>query len=489
MSADPAQAPIDKELLKGNFTLADMDRMVGDIVLDQSTHNNPPISIPGLTKATGVKASPWWVAFAFGFSVLQLLLLSVVWLLMKGIGIWGNNQPVGWGFDIINFVWWIGIGHAGTLISAILLLLKQKWRNSINRFAEAMTIFAVMCAGLYPLLHTGRPWVAYWLFPYPNMLNMWPQFRSPLIWDVFAVNTYITISVVFWFVGLIPDFATLRDRAANKIARTIFGALSMGWRGAARHWERYEHASYILAGLSTPLVLSVHTIVSYDFAMGIVPGWNVTIFPPYFVAGAVFAGFAMVITFAIPLRKWYKLEALITNKHLDWMAKVMLATGMIVAYGYCMEVFYAWYAAVPLERSLLFNRVNIFGAPYSWAFWMLILTNVILVMPLWFPKVRANHKYLMFACFSISVGMWFERYVIIPLSLTRDWLPGSYGYYTPTIWDFTMFAGTIGMFIFLMFLFIRFMPIINIYEMKELVHQLHDQEHGHSDSKEGASAH
>jgi molybdopterin-containing oxidoreductase family membrane subunit len=315
---------------------------------------------------------------------------------------------------------------------------------------------------------------------------MWPQFRSPLFWDVFAVNTYITISVVFWYVGLVPDFATLRDRAKSRLTQLAFGALSMGWRGSARHWARYEHASLILAGLSTPLVLSVHTIVSFDFAMGIVPGWNVTIFPPYFVAGAVFAGFAMVITFAIPLRKWYGLESLITMKHLDWMAKIMLATGLIVSYGYAMEVFFAWYAAVPLERTLLFNRLLLWQSPYSWAFWSLILFNALIPQVLWLPKMRQNLTVLFVVCFSVSIGMWFERYVIIPISLTRDWLPSSFGYYTPTIWDFSMFAGTIGLFIFLMFLFVRFLPFINIYEMKELVHEMEHESHG---SKEGAATH
>jgi molybdopterin-containing oxidoreductase family membrane subunit len=423
--------------------------------------------------------------FGGGFMLLQVLMLAITMLLLKGIGIWGNNQPTGWGFDIINFVWWIGIGHAGTLISAVLLLMKQKWRNSINRFAEAMTIFAVMCAGLYPLLHTGRPWVAYWLFPYPNILGLWPQFRSPLIWDVFAVSTYMTVSIVFWIVGMIPDFATLRDRAQTKFARLAFGMASLGWRGSARHWARYEHATMILAGLSTPLVLSVHSIVSFDFAMGIVPGWNVTIFPPYFVAGAVFAGFAMVLALGIPIRKWYKLESFITMKHLDWMAKIMLATGLIVVYGYAMEVFYAYYSGSPYEGSLLWNRMN---GPYAWAFWSLIICNALAPQVLWSPKMRQNTTVLFVVSMFVSVGMWFERFVIIPMSLTRDYLPGAYGYYTPTIWDFAMFFGSIGLFIFLMFLFVRFLPVINIFEMKELLHQKEHEANGHEET-EGASAH
>lgn len=486
MSSNPT--PVDPALLTGEYDEAKLDSVIGNIVLDQKTHNYPEIAVPGPIK--GLKTNPWQIMFGLGFLGLNALLLAVGNLLLSGIGIWGNNQPVGWGFDIINFVWWIGIGHAGTLISAVLLLLRQRWRNSINRFAEAMTIFAVMCAGLYPLLHTGRPWVAYWLFPYPNVLGMWPQFRSPLIWDVFAVSTYMTVSILFWFVGLIPDFATLRDKATAAIPRFAYGALSMGWTGNAKHWHRYEQASLFLAALSTPLVLSVHTIVSYDFAMGIVPGWNVTIFPPYFVAGAVFAGFAMVLTFAIPLRKWYKLEDLITMKHIDWMCKVMLATGLIVFYGYIMEVFFAFYSGEPAELALLHNRVNLFNAPYSWAFWILILTNGIIPQVLWHPKMRQNLGVIFTVCMSISIGMWFERYVIIPISLTRDFLPSSFGFYTPTIWDFLMFGGTIGMFLFLMFLFVRFLPMINMFEMKELLHQLHEHHHDdHHGDKEPAANH
>lgn len=485
MAEDRNIAPVDRDLLVGTHNDASFDDAIGGIVLDQSRHNQPEIKIPGVKF---LKASPWWVAFGIGFTFVNLLLVSVVYLVFTGIGIWGNNQPTGWGFDIINFVWWIGIGHAGTLISAILLLLKQKWRNSINRMAEAMTIFAVMCAGMYPLLHTGRPWVAYWLMPYPNKLAMWPQFRSPLVWDVFAVSTYMTVSIVFWYVGLIPDFGTLRDNAKTRTKQLVYGALSMGWRGSAKHWHRYEHASIILAGLSTPLVLSVHTIVSFDFAMGVVPGWNVTIFPPYFVAGAVFAGFAMVILFAIPLRKWYKLENFITEKHLDWMAKIMLATGLIVFYGYIMEAFYAWYSQVPVETALLWNRANLLESPYSWAFWMLILCNGVIPQMMWFPKLRRSTAALITVCLSVSVGMWFERYVIIPLSLTRDYLPSSFGFYTPTFWDFAMFFGTIGLFIFLMFLFVRFLPLINIFEMKELAHDMHKEGHGHDHSTKEASA-
>jgi molybdopterin-containing oxidoreductase family membrane subunit len=444
--------PTPEVMLEGTHTYESLDEKIGSIALDQKQH-----------------AARWFAILGVAFLGVNALLASIAWLLYKGIGVWGNNQPVGWGFDIINFVWWIGIGHAGTLISAILLLLRQQWRNSINRFAEAMTLFAVMCAGLYPLLHTGRPWVAYWLFPYPNILAMWPQFRSPLIWDVFAVSTYITVSALFWFVGLIPDFATLRDRVRSKIARPIFGVLAMGWRGSAKHWLRYETSYLILAGLSTPLVLSVHSIVSLDFAVSIVPGWNVTIFPPYFVAGAVFAGFAMVLTFAIPLRRWYKLEGIITMTHIDWMCKIMLATGLIVFYGYIMEFFYAWYSGNPYELFLKDNRMS---GPYAVMFWSLWLCNGLVPQILWSPKMRRNLPVVFVVSQFVSIGMWLERFVIIPMSLHRDYLPSSWGMYTPTIVDWAMFIGTMGFFVFMMFLFIRFLPMINIFEMKELLYRV-----------------
>ena len=461
----PTPDKLDERLLTAEYTNESVDELLGDLVLDQSTHSQPVINLP-----MGFKTSPWVVTALVGFLFVNLMLLTITVLISMGIGIWGDNQPVGWGFDIINFVWWIGIGHAGTLISAILLLLRQHWRNAINRFAEAMTIFAVMCAGLFPLLHTGRPWVAYWLFPYPNVLGLWPQFRSPLIWDVFAISTYFIVSLLFWIVGMIPDFATLRDRAKKRFPQVLFGVISLGWRGSAKHWYRYMHATIILAGLSAPLVLSVHSIVSLDFAMSIVPGWNITIFPPYFVAGAVYAGFAMVILFAIPLRRWYSLQHIITMKHFDWMAKVMLATGLIVAYGYLVEWFYAWYSGVPFELSLLYNRMNVFEAPYALLYWSLLLCNVGIPQLLWFPRIRRNLKALFYISLVISVGMWLERFVIIPMSLTRDYLPSSFGYYSPTFWDYAMFFGTIGFFIFLMMLFVRFLPMINIFETKETVH-------------------
>ncbi|MCC7237019.1 MAG: polysulfide reductase NrfD, partial [Bryobacterales bacterium] len=399
-------------------------------------------------------------------SLASLLGVSMYYLLFKGIGVWGPNVPVGWGFDIINFVWWIGIGHAGTLISAILLLLKQEWRTSINRFAEAMTLFAVACAGMYPLMHTGRPWLAYWMLPYPNTMGMWPQPRSPLLWDVFAVSTYASVSAMFWFVGLIPDLATLRDKATSKVTRYLFGILSLGWRGSAAHWQRYEMSYLLLAGLSTPLVVSVHTIVSFDFAIGIIPGWHTTVFPPYFVAGAIFAGFAMVLTLAIPMRAFYHLEDFITMRHIENMCKVMLATGIIVIYGYFLEVFFGWYSANEFEKSMILNRIS---GPYAWSYWALIFCNGLAPQILWWKKYRRNLMLVWVVSNIVSVGMWLERWVIIVVSLHRDFIPASWGYYTPTIFDEAFFAGTIGLFLTLMFLFVRVLPAIAMFEMKLLV--------------------
>jgi Ni/Fe-hydrogenase subunit HybB-like protein len=415
----------------------------------------------------------WFIGFAIAFSITMILLLTITNLVFTGIGIWGNNVPVGWAFDIINFVWWIGIGHAGTLISAILLLLRQEWRTSINRFAEAMTLFAVACAGLFPLLHTGRPWLAYWLFPYPNTMGIQPQFRSPLMWDVFAVSTYASVSALFWFIGLIPDFATLRDRAKSTAWKKAYGLLAMGWRGSARHWLRYEAAYLLLAGLATPLVLSVHTIVSFDFAVSQIPGWHATIFPPYFVAGAIYAGFAMVLTLTIPLRKFYGLEDFITMRHIHNMAKVMLATGLIVAYGYMMEVFFGWYSANQYESYMIWNRMT---GPYALFYWALILCNVIVPQFLWSKKIRSNMVILWIISIIVGVGMWLERFVIIVTSLHRDFLPGSWGMYSPTMWDWTMFIGTIGLFFSLLFLFIRFLPIISIFEMRTILPQAEVEE-------------
>jgi molybdopterin-containing oxidoreductase family membrane subunit len=408
----------------------------------------------------------WFIALGVSALFVGLLATALTYLVARGVGLWGINEPVAWGVDIVNFVWWIGIGHAGTLISAILLLLRQEWRTSINRFAEAMTLFAVMCAGIFPLFHLGRPWLAYWLLPYPNTMGTWPQFRSPLLWDVFAVSTYATVSAMFWYVGLIPDLATLRDRAKSLVWKRIYGALALGWRGAARHWERYETAYLLLAGLATPLVVSVHTVVSFDFAVGLIPGWHTTIMPPYFVAGAIYSGFAMVMTLAIPLRKLYHLEDFITMRHLDNMAKVMLATGMIVVYGYAMEAFFAWYSGNQYERFMLINRM--FG-PYGWTYWALLSCNLLTPQFLWIKAVRSNVIVLFVISIIVNVGMWLERFVIVVTSLHRDFLPSSWDMYTPTKWDWALYLGTLGFFIFLLLLFIRFLPMISIFEMRTLV--------------------
>lgn len=444
---------------------------------DEGMHLTSPVIEPGHTFASVTdkisalalkRRTPigWFIGFALSFALAQILLLTIAYLVTTGIGIWGNNVPVGWAFDIINFVWWIGIGHAGTLISAILLLLRQEWRTSINRFAEAMTLFAVACAGLFPLLHTGRPWLAYWLFPYPNTMAMWPQFRSPLMWDVFAVSTYASVSALFWYIGLIPDLATLRDRAKSRWFQIVYGMAALGWRGSARHWHRYETAYLLLAGLSTPLVLSVHTIVSFDFAVSQVPGWHATIFPPYFVAGAIYAGFAMVLVLTIPLRKFYGLEDFITMRHIRNMSKVMLATGLIVFYGYIMEAFFGWYSANEYEWYMIKNRMT---GPYALYYWLLIICNGVVPQLLWMKKVRHNLALVFIISIVVSIGMWLERFIIIVTSLHRDFLVSSWGMYSPTMWDWSMFIGTIGLFFSLLFLFIRFLPVISIFEMRTIL--------------------
>ena len=417
--------------------------------------------------------TPGWV-FGLFVAVCCLMLLNTVITLLaiRGVGIWGIRIPAAWGFAIVNFVWWIGIGHAGTLISAILLLLHQRWRTSINRFAEAMTIFAVMCAGMFPLLHMGRPWLFYYLMPYPNPMWVWPQFRSPLVWDVFAVSTYFTVSLLFWFVGLIPDLATLRDRATNKAKKIIYGILAMGWRGSAVHWSRYEIASLLLAGLATPLVVSVHTVVSFDFTIGIIPGWHTTIFPPYFVAGAIYSGFAMVLTLAIPIRKYYHLEDLVTIRHLDIMAKVMLATGLIVAYGYLIEGFLAFYSGDQYEIYMMLNR---FHGQYAPLYWSLISCNILLPQLLWSKKIRRNVGLLFILSLIVNTGMWLERFVIIVISLSRDFVPSSWGMYYPTRWDWATYIGTFGLFFTLFFLFIRALPMISIVEVRALVHETNEE--------------
>jgi molybdopterin-containing oxidoreductase family membrane subunit len=418
-----------------------------------------------LTKHTPVF---WLTSFAIGFLLLQGLLASAVLLFGKGVGIWGIRTPVMWGFAITNFVWWIGIGHAGTLISAILLLLNQSWRNSINRFAEAMTLFAVACAGLFPLLHMGRPWLFYWMLPYPNTMNVEPNFRSPLVWDVFAVSTYATVSLLFWFVGLIPDLGTLRDRAKNMFSKYTYGILAMGWRGSAKHWSIYETASLLLAGLATPLVLSVHTVVSFDFTIAIVPGWHSTFFPPYFVAGAIYSGFAMVLALAIPLRAAYGLQGLITDRHLENSAKVMLATGLIVAYAYIMETFMAWYSGSVYEQQAFWNRMT---GPYSAQYWFLISCNVVAPNLLWFKKFRSSPVLLFVSSIVVLIGMWLERYMIIVSSLAQDFVPSSWSLFHATRWDWATYWGTIGFFMVLFFLFIRALPMISIFEVRTLLPQ------------------
>ncbi len=437
----------------------------------------PPVIAPGHTFGTITdkisaivltRRMPlgWLIGFGIAFLAVMMFLTAVTYLFARGVGIWGVNVPIAWGFAIVNFVWWIGIGHAGTLISAILLLLHQKWRQSINRFAEAMTLFAVACAGMFPLLHLGRPWLFYWLFPYPNSMTVWPQFRSPLIWDVFAVSTYATVSLIFWYVGMVPDLATLRDRARSVVGRVFYGVAALGWRGSARHWARYESAYLLLAGLATPLVVSVHTVVSFDFAIAIVPGWHTTIFPPYFVAGAIYSGFAMVLTLAIPIRVAYGLEDFITQRHLENMAKIMLATGLIVAYGYSMEGFISWYSGDTYERFMYWNRIT---GPYWPAWWALIATNIVTPQCLWLKRVRRNTPLLFVVALIINTGMWLERFVIVITSLHRDFTPSAWGMYYPTIWDWATFIGTLGLFTALMFLFLRFLPMISIFEMRSLL--------------------
>ena len=436
----------------------------------------PPVIAPGHSPASVTdKISsvvlgrmPLWFYAAMGVAFLGTLMLlgSLTKLVFTGIGIWGNNQPVGWAFDIINFVWWIGIGHAGTLISAILFLFRQRWRTSINRFAESMTIFAVICAGLFPAIHVGRIWVLQWVFPLPYSQGAWPNFRSPLLWDVFAVGTYMLVSMMFWYMGMVPDLATLRDRAKTKTRWLIYGLLSLGWRSSNRHWHRFEKAYLLLAGLATPLVLSVHSVVSFDFAVSQVPGWHTTIFPPYFVAGAIFGGFAMVATIIIPVRRLFGLQDLITPRHLENMAKIMLATGMMVGYAYAIEFFMAWYSGNAFESFTFVNRAL---GPYAWAYWIMISCNVLIPQLFWSRRLRRNLSVMWLVAVLVNVGMWFERFVIIVTSLSRDYLPSAWGLYAPTWVEILTLIGSFGLFLTLFLIFMRFAPIVAMAEVKTVM--------------------
>jgi Ni/Fe-hydrogenase subunit HybB-like protein len=419
----------------------------------------------------------WWMLFMASLGLLTLYIGCVAYTLARGIGVWGNNVPVGWAFDIINFVWWIGIGHAGTLISAILLLFQQKWRTSINRFAEAMTLFAVLCAAIYPLLHTGRPWFGYWLTPYPSTLAVWPNFKSPLVWDVFAISTYGTVSFLFWFLGLIPDLAGLRDTTTSRWKRIVYGMFALGWRGSANHWRHWKIGYLLLAGIATPLVVSVHTIVSFDFATGVIPGWHTTIFPPYFVAGAVFSGFAMVLTLVIPARKHLGLEHVITMRHIENMNKVILVTGMMVSYGYLCEHFIAWYSGNPYEGFAFLNRQI---GPYAPIYWLMLFCNILVPQLFWFPSMRRSLVVTWIASIFINIGMWTERFIIVVTSLHRDFLPSAWAQYSPTWVDWGLFIGSMGLFGTLFLLFLRFLPAVAATEVKELRHELaHQAETSH----------
>ncbi|MEM6455270.1 MAG: NrfD/PsrC family molybdoenzyme membrane anchor subunit [Acidobacteriota bacterium] len=471
--ATPDVTPSGGAALRPGETFADVDP--GNVIIAPG-HDSE--SMTERISSVVFGKTPLWIYPIWGlaFLLVNVLGLSILNLVFTGTGIWGLNNPVAWGFAIINLVWWIGIGHAGTLISAILLLFRQEWRTSINRFAEAMTLFAVACAVMFPLLHTGRPWLAaYWLLPYPNTMGLWPNFRSPLMWDVFAISTYGSVSLVFWYVGLIPDLATMRDKTKNPILRVVFGMLCMGWRGSARHWHNYESVYLLLAGLATPLVLSVHSIISFDFSVAQLPGWHATIFPPYFVAGAVFAGFAMVLILAIPTRILFNFSDFITDLHLNNMAKVMLVTGMIVSYGYGAEFFFAWYSGNPYEIfAIVENRPT---GPYRWQWMALILCNFLAIQPLWFERMRKSPVALFIISVIVSIGMWLERFVIVVISLHRDFLPSSWDMYRGTIWDWGLYLGTIGLFLGLMFLFIRFVPMIAMFEMRLLLPEAKNVKH------------
>jgi molybdopterin-containing oxidoreductase family membrane subunit len=432
---------------KSNYVYGSITDKISDIVLSRA----------------GGPRFRFALAVAAAFTLLFIVAIS--YLFATGVGIWGVNQPVAWAFALTNFVWWVGIGHAGTFISAILLLVRQKWRTSINRFAEAMTIFAIAMAGVMPILHLGRPWFAYWLVPYPDVMNLWPQWRSPLVWDIFAISTYIVVSILFWYMGLLPDLATLRDRAQAQWQRFVYGLFALGWRGDARHWHRYDSAYLLMAGLATPLVISVHSVVSLDFSVANLPGWHSTIFPPYFVAGALFSGFAMALTIAIPLRHVFRLQEFITARHLNNMAKLMLACGLIVAYSYAVETWTAFYSADRFEIFAVRNRA--FG-PYGWIYWCVLAFNVVIPQALWWRRTRASPAALLGIAIVINIGMWMERFMIIVTSLHRDFLPSSWGYFVPTFWDWATLAGSLGTFALLFLLFVRFLPAISMSEMRKL---------------------
>jgi Ni/Fe-hydrogenase subunit HybB-like protein len=455
-AAPPAKPPISRDIgvLRAGWGYASVSDKIADLVLTRPAH------------------WPWISAFLFTFACVLVFLGATIWLFVKGIGIWGVDIPVAWGFAIGNFVWWIGIGHAGTFISAILLLLRQKWRTSINRFAEAMTLFAAGIAGIFPILHLGRPWFFYWLVPYPNIMNLWPQWRSPLVWDFFAIATYLLVSLLFWYVGLIPDLATLRDRAGSAPVQRgkqfIYGLFALGWRGEARHWARYETAYLLLAGLATPLVVSVHTIVSFDFAIGNTPGYHSTIFPPYFVAGALFSGFAMVLTLAIPLRHFFGLQDFITKRHLANAAKVLIATSWLVAYGYAAEIFTAFYSGDEFERYMTINR---WVGPYAPVYWSMLVCNIVVPQLLWSRTIRHKIWLLFVISLVVNLGMWMERFLIVVSSLHRDFLPSAWGMFYPTFWDWVQLLTSIGLFVWLFLLFVRFLPLISIAEMRELVRE------------------
>lgn len=453
---------------------------------------DPSIRVPlitgglGFEKITDVVCAPieaktpkWWhIAFTGAVSVLLLLIAMIGYLVWEGIGVWGLNNPVGWGFAIVNFVFWVGIGHAGTLISAILFLFRQKWRTAINRFAEAMTIFAVICALIFPAIHVGRVWVLHFVFPFPNSMAIWPNFRSPLLWDVFAVSTYFTVSLLFWFVGLVPDIATLRDRSKTRKRQFWYGLFALGWRGANRHWQHYERAYLLLAALATPLVLSVHSIVSFDFAVSQLPGWHTTIFPPYFVAGAIFSGFAMVVTLMVICRQIFGLKNLMTLHHLELMNKIILVTGTMVGYAYGMEFFMAWYSGSEYEAFAFVNRA--FG-PYAWAYWIMISCNVISPQLFWFKKIRTSIPLMFIISIVVNIGMWFERFVITVTSLHRDFLPSSWFYYRPTWVDILTFVGTFGLFFTFFLLFLKWLPSIAMSEVKTVLPEASAHHHGGHD--------